>query len=74
VYRSEKLEKERQNFEFMLKELYKFYTENFDKVPYEFSRVCEKGEKKETAICDYIAGMTDRYATRKYDLIKNILL
>lgn len=72
VYKGEKLLEERKTFCFMLKEIYKFYLENFDQVPYEFSKVCEKGETKETAICDYIAGMTDRYATKVYNNIKNI--
>lgn len=74
VYKSDKLQEERRKYEIILKELYKFYTENFEKVPYEFSQICEKGESKEVAVCDYIAGMTDRYATRKYELIKNRLL
>lgn len=70
VYIAKELKKEREKFGIMIKELYFFYLENFEKVPYEFSKICENGETKETAICDYIAGMTDRYAEKKYILLK----
>lgn len=70
VYRGETLQKEREKFGIMIKELYYFYYENFEKVPYEFAKICKNGESKETAICDYMAGMTDRYAEKKYILLK----
>lgn len=71
VYNSKKLMKEREKFGIMIKELYLFYYKNFEKVPYEFSKCYENGESKETAVCDYIAGMTDRFAEKQYDLLLN---
>ena len=53
----------------MLKELYNYYYKNFEKVPQEFTNICKIGETKERAICDYIAGMTDRYAIKTYEKI-----
>ncbi len=70
VYEAEMLLKEREEFSFMLKELYYFYLNNFDKVPLEFSRICKNGDSKELAVQDYLAGMTDRYAIKKYESIK----
>ena len=58
----------------VLKELFKYYKENYDKVPSEFKNNYknEKGEKeeKERIIADYLAGMTDRFARNKYNEIK----
>lgn len=70
VYKTEILQKERKHNEIVLAELYNYYNKNFDKVPVEFSRICQLGENKERAVCDYIAGMTDRYATTKHNEIK----
>ncbi|WP_250278869.1 deoxyguanosinetriphosphate triphosphohydrolase [[Clostridium] colinum] len=67
VYTSGVLAEERKNYKFMLKEIYEYYYNNFDKVPQEFTNICNTGESKERAICDYIAGMTDRYAIKIYE-------
>lgn len=69
VYTSNTLEEERNNYKFMLKEIYDYYYDNFNKVPKEFTNICHKGETKQRAICDYIAGMTDRYAIHLYKKI-----
>lgn len=69
VYDTGVLAEERKNFKFMLKEIYDYYYNNFDKVPFEFSNICKNGETKQRAICDYIAGMTDRYAIKTYEKI-----
>ena len=61
------LAEERKNFKFIIKEIYDYYYNNFDKVPEEFANICKNGEDKERAICDYIAGMTDRYAIKIYE-------
>ena len=70
VYTTEVLSEERKNYKFMLNELYEYYFKHFEKVPEEFTNICKLGESKERAICDYIAGMTDRYAIKTYNNIK----
>lgn len=45
----------------ILKSLYAFFTDNPEKMPEEFRIICEE-EGYQRAVCDYIAGMTDRYA------------
>ena len=69
VYTSNTLKEERSNYKFMLKEIYHYYYNNFNQVPQEFANICLKGETKERAISDYIAGMTDRYAINLYKKI-----
>ena len=69
VYNTGILAEERKNFKFMINEIYEYYYKHFDKVPLEFANICKTGETKERAICDYIAGMTDRYAIKIYEQI-----
>lgn len=54
----------------MLIELYEYYRKNIDELPdnyLKFMRV--RDEKPERVICDYIAGMTDRYCISKFEEI-----
>ncbi len=69
VYNTGILAEERKNFKFMINEIYEYYYKHFDKVSLEFANICKTGETKERAICDYIAGMTDRYAIKIYEQI-----
>ena len=48
----------------MLIDLYEYYIEHMEAIP-EDHRYAPEG--KERAVCDYIAGMTDRYAVTKYN-------
>ena len=51
----------------MLQSLYAYYEQHCDEMPAEYrSLIHEKGEKTARVVCDYIAGMTDRYATEQY--------
>ncbi|MBE6659197.1 MAG: deoxyguanosinetriphosphate triphosphohydrolase [Ruminococcaceae bacterium] len=50
----------------MLSELYAYFLRNPDKMPQEFLPAADDGEPVERHVCDYIAGMTDRYAIRVY--------
>ncbi len=42
--------------------LFQEYMEHIERLPEEYIRFIDKGEDKEMAVCDYIAGMTDNYA------------
>lgn len=54
----------------MLIELYEYYRKNIDELPENYRRfMSEWGEKPERVICDYIAGMTDRYCVSKFEEI-----
>lgn len=51
----------------MITNLYEYYTNHLDELPQEYLQMMdEKGIGKEQIICDYIAGMTDTYAVKKF--------
>ena len=48
--------------------LFKYYLENFSSLPDDWLSL-QKKETKHRIICDYISGMTDRYASKLYNSI-----
>lgn len=51
----------------MIEQMFEYYMEHLDCLPEEYQyMIREKGEKSSRVVCDYIAGMTDRYAVSKY--------
>lgn len=50
----------------MLSELYAYFVRHPEQMPREFLPSPDDGETTERHVCDYIAGMTDRYAIRVY--------
>lgn len=70
VYFSNHLTSEREKYSNILSKMYKFYESNFSKIPYEFVSMYSDYDflnQKNTIICDYIAGMTDRFAITTYN-------
>lgn len=62
VYLDSKSKSEEDKVEYIIKELYNYYLKNKDKLPDEYLKRYEEDEDSlENIICDYIAGMTDRY-------------
>lgn len=56
--------------EAMLKSMFKYYMEHEEMLPEEYlQRMAEREETLERTVCDYIAGMTDRYAVAKFNEI-----
>ena len=53
----------------ILKDLYDYYMEHTEEISKEFSK--SMSDKKERMVCDFIAGMTDRFALAMYE--KNFL-
>lgn len=45
----------------ILHRLYKYYRDNFSKLPEQYKKIAQT-DGADRAVCDYIAGMTDRYA------------
>ena len=54
----------------MLKELFEYYMKHTELLPEEYTHMRERGESDERVVCDYIAGMTDRYAISKFKELK----
>ena len=51
----------------MLKQLFKYFIENEELLPEEYQDMIKMDQEPlERVVCDYIAGMTDRYAIRKF--------
>ena len=58
-------EKKAQN---MLEALYHHFMKNFHELPEEYvGLVTDRGERMESVVCDYIAGMTDQYSINVYE-------
>lgn len=50
----------------IVSELYKYYINDLDKLPMGYIERLEMGDSEKQIVCDYIAGMTDRYAIHAY--------
>lgn len=50
----------------IVKALFEYFCENREKLPCEFSRIVSF-ESPQRAACDYISGMSDRYAVKTYE-------
>ncbi|QCX32395.1 deoxyguanosinetriphosphate triphosphohydrolase [Caloramator sp. E03] len=65
VYIGSSAKKEEEKAVHCIKELFKYYMEKPEKMPTEFyERIRKWGVER--VVCDYIAGMTDRYALSEY--------
>lgn len=51
----------------MIEHLFCYYMKHADQLPKEYQIMMAGGEKKERAVCDYIAGMSDSYAIDKFE-------
>ena len=65
VYNHKKLQQKRLQVEQITEKLFKYFLKNFKKLPKDWF-IQEKNEDKHRIICDYISGMTDRYAFKLY--------
>lgn len=67
VYMNKKAKSQEEQAERLLEMLFEHYESNLDKLPEEFlQRMEQRKEPAYRAVCDYIAGMTDRYAVAKF--------
>lgn len=70
VYLNEKAKSEEEKAKRIMKQLYEYYTDNFDKLSNEHKNYyIDLNCSKEDIICDYIAGMTDRYVISVFNQI-----
>ena len=68
VYINKKAKSQEEQAERLLEHLFSYYEKNLDKLPDEYHIQMEKlNEPPYQAVCDYIAGMTDRYAVTKFE-------
>ena len=51
----------------MIEKLFEYFSDNYEEVPASYRKiVSDRGEDKETAICDYIASMSDQYSIKVF--------
>jgi dGTPase len=67
VYQSPIAKSEEGKAERLVEELYDYFLKHFDKLPEALKRLTDKGDSKETVVCDYIGAMTDRFALTVYE-------
>ncbi|MEG2421375.1 MAG: deoxyguanosinetriphosphate triphosphohydrolase, partial [Oscillospiraceae bacterium] len=65
VYRSPVAKGEESKAQEMLHRLFDYYRKDPDKLPPDFLELCDR-DGTDRAVCDYIAGMTDKYAVDSY--------
>ena len=65
VYRNPVAKGEESKAQDMILRLFEYYQKTPDRLPDDFQDIRER-EGVERAVCDYIAGMTDKYALEKY--------
>lgn len=51
----------------MIKILYDYYLDHFDKLPEYLKNMQDEGVEKERLVCDYVSSMTDRYAVSVFE-------
>ncbi len=66
LYNNSVAEGEEEKAKELLERLFYYYMERPEQMPRQFTAMIEAGEKKDRAVCDYIAGMTDLYAVAKF--------
>lgn len=68
VYVNSAAKAEEGKAEYMIGQLYEYYVKHMEKLPSEYrDMVRKKGVTVERTVCDFIAGMTDRYAVATYE-------
>ena len=68
VYNHKYLQDKRRESQLKIYKIFDFYFDNFSSLPLDWRKKLEYMEK-ERIICDYISGMTDRYASTQYNKI-----
>ncbi|MEE1312771.1 MAG: deoxyguanosinetriphosphate triphosphohydrolase [Lachnospiraceae bacterium] len=66
VYRNPICIREEKKVEHIIECLFEYYCYHMDELPQFCKMNMERGTSVETAVCDYIAGMTDHYAIEKF--------
>ena len=65
VYSNDSVKREERKVPELISFVYEYFVKNPDKLPEEYFGTA-KAEGKERAVCDYLAGMTDRYAVEQF--------
>ena len=70
VYTNPVAKSEEGKAENMIEALYEYYVKHLEQLPLEYREMMEqRGESVPRVVCDYISGMTDQFALKKYSEI-----
>ena len=47
--------------------LYRYYRKNPERMPQMYQKLCREGDDLGQVVCDYVAGMSDQYAVKKFE-------
>lgn len=67
LYHNKAAKSEEEKAKELLERLFCFYMKQPQLMPQQFTDMIAAGERKDRAVCDYIAGMTDQYAVAKFN-------
>ncbi|MFQ9985703.1 MAG: deoxyguanosinetriphosphate triphosphohydrolase [Lachnospiraceae bacterium] len=68
VYQNPTAKSQEKKAQHMLQELFSYYNRHLHELPEEYIGYIEqRGEHPERVVCDYVAGMTDSFAIRKFE-------
>ncbi|MCD8157993.1 MAG: deoxyguanosinetriphosphate triphosphohydrolase [Clostridiales bacterium] len=70
IYTNPEVVSEHKSFETYLSRIYFYYDKNFGSIPQDYLHIYGENELKERIICDYIAGMTDRFVVKLYEKLR----
>lgn len=65
VYKNPVCKSEEVKAKIMIEKLYRYFLEHPEKLPDDYLALADRFDK-ETAVCDYVAGMTDKYCTNLF--------
>lgn len=52
----------------LIEQLYDYYIHHIEQLPVQYLQAIDRTDScREQIVCDYIAGMTDNYAVKKYE-------
>lgn len=66
LYTNPSAKSEEAKADIMIEQLFHWYMDHESDLPPKMTRFLEEGQSKERVICDYISGMTDQYAIKKF--------
>ena len=67
VYTNPLAKAEEGKAEELMETLYDYFFHNKDRMPEEFLKLLDRGEKLEQVVCDYVGAMSDRFAINLYE-------
>ena len=66
VYQNPKVKEQEEKAQNLVRQLYRYYHDHLESLPKEYQEIAQR-EGRARAVCDYLSGMSDRYALAAYE-------